>query len=240
MLEALTTVAEAHPAFFTPPVLTTLVPLLQSLCALPSKLAASLPEALRCTPLTEEEADFEKSYARLTSALNLLVTLFHRVKKAALTRSGAFTVGIQLVPVLLAWLAIGISPYDLGSQEERETTEAWIERDDVSLSPRGCHPLSAHPKGQTEEEDDEYTEMPEYGLDAFASVLRESWWSIFRRFADGGCSSDGFLAKRISVCARHDRCVRLATLGGSARSCRRCFACYQRCLCRIPCRVAAY
>lgn len=141
VLDALTTVAEAHPAFFTPTVLTTLVPLLQSLCALPLGLAASLPDALRCTPLPEEEGDFDKSYARLTAALNLLVTLFHRVKKAALTRSGAFTVGIQLVPVLLGWLAIGISPYDLESQEERDATQAWIERDDVSLSLYDCHQL---------------------------------------------------------------------------------------------------
>ncbi|GHJ89397.1 hypothetical protein NliqN6_5799 [Naganishia liquefaciens] len=156
VLDALTTIAEAQPALFTPSVLTTLVPLLESLCALPIKLASVLPEEIRCTPMPEEEADFDQSYARLTSALNLLVTLFHRAKKAALTRSGAFMVGIRLVPVLLAWLAIGISPYGMGSQEERDATEAWIKRDD------------------TEEEDEEYTEMPEYGLDAFASALPQT------------------------------------------------------------------
>lgn len=132
VLDTLTTIAESHPAFFTPTVLATLVPLLQSLCAVPSSLGLALPEALRCAPIPEQEEDFDKSYARLTSALNLLITLFHRVKKASLTRSGAFTVGISLVPVLLAWLAIGISPYDLGSQEERDATEAWVDRDDVS------------------------------------------------------------------------------------------------------------
>lgn len=132
VLDALATVAESHPAMFTPSVLATLVPLLQSLCALPSNLASALPDALRGPSIPEAEPEFDKSYARLTSALNLLITLYQRVKKAALTRSGAFGVGINLVPVLLAWLAIGISPYDLGSQEERDAMEGWVERDDVS------------------------------------------------------------------------------------------------------------
>jgi hypothetical protein len=134
VLDALTTVAESHPAMFTASVLGTLVPLLQSLCALPSNLVSALPEALRSAPIQEDEPDFDKSYARLTSALNLLITLYQRVKKAALTRSGAFGVGINLVPVLLAWLALGISPYELGSQDERDAMEAWVERDDVSIS----------------------------------------------------------------------------------------------------------
>lgn len=132
VLEALTTIAEYHPSLFTPTVLFTLVPILQSFTSLPAHLSAALPDSLRTPPPAQELDGFEESYARFTIAVNLFVALLERVKKSSLSKSGAYRAGMDLVPVMLAWLAVGISPYEPGSQDEQVQVQSWLERDDVS------------------------------------------------------------------------------------------------------------
>ena len=136
VLEALTTIADYHPNLFTPTVLFTLVPILQSFSSLPEGLSAALPSSLQFPPPLQELDDFTESYARFTIAVNLFVALLERTKKGALSKSGAYRAEMDMVPVMLAWLAVGISPYDPGSQDEQLQVQSWIERDDVSCRVR--------------------------------------------------------------------------------------------------------
>jgi hypothetical protein len=132
VLEALTTIVEYHPKLFTQAVLFTLLPILQSFSSLPERLTAALPSSLQFPPPLQELDDFGDSYARFTIAVNLFVALLERVKKLSLSRSGAYRAGMEMVPVMLAWMGVGISPYEPGSQDEQIQVQSWLERDDVS------------------------------------------------------------------------------------------------------------
>ncbi|KAJ9095343.1 hypothetical protein QFC21_005709 [Naganishia friedmannii] len=163
-IEALTTIAEHQPSAFTPQ--TTggqLVPFLLEQCRLPLPLEATLPTFLHASsyaapalssslhgnePAREEE--FSTAYSRFSGSLNLLVTL---CQSASASSPSSSIQAREVVGLLLGWLSVGICPYPVGSEGERHVVEAWLERDD------------------TEEEDDEVTEMQEYGLEAFASLL---------------------------------------------------------------------
>lgn len=131
-MDALTGIAESHAVLFSPNVLSTLVPILQSFTTLPARLSAALPPSLQCPPPPQSLDEFDDCYARFTAAVNLFVTILQRGKKAALVGSGTYRVAMDMVPVLLAWLAVGISPYDIGSRDEQINSQAWVERDDVS------------------------------------------------------------------------------------------------------------
>lgn len=109
-------------------------------CRLPLALEHTLPPLLHAStyaPLStrgEEmagEDDFPASYARFSGALNLLITLAGHTNAAPHPSLHAR----EIVPLLLAWLALGICSYPLGSEEERAVVQAWVERDDVSPSP---------------------------------------------------------------------------------------------------------
>ncbi|KAJ9111268.1 hypothetical protein QFC22_006568 [Naganishia vaughanmartiniae] len=175
-IEALTTIAESQPSAFAPQTTNTtqssrLVPFLLERCCLPQALERTLPSFLQTSsfaPMLHNahvnqnssaepgvEETFSDGYTRFSASLNLLITLSQSQATSPGAHPSALLHARELVPLLLAWLAVGISPYPIGSEGEKHVVEAWLERDD------------------TEEEDDEVTEMQEYGLEAFASLLRK-------------------------------------------------------------------
>jgi hypothetical protein len=77
--------------------------------------------------------------------------------------------------------------------------------------------------------------MPEYGLEAFASALRESLGSHGFLKLTIPHSSEGLSAKRVSVRTRNDRCAGLASTCSRLGSCRRRIAGDQGCTCLDVC-----
>lgn len=163
---ALNPLVMTHPVMFGPqfPVL---LPMLESMCLPPNELHGSLPSFLQpgsfatvpIAPLSvgldsnQSNPDYETiDFERYSAAQELLLTLLEYGKKSAVKKYLHKPGGLEMIPVFLSRMLIGIGSAD-GSGKEQEELQDWLEQEDL------------------DEDDENYPVIPEEGLDRFAALF---------------------------------------------------------------------
>lgn len=159
---ALNPLAAAYPALFAVQ-LPTLLPLLEAMCLATQDQQATLPECLRPSSFTALQPapltiglDQNKSSPDLTSidqeryaaAQELLLELLEGSKKSVVRKHANGAGGLEMIPVFLARMVLGIG----SAANADDELESWLEQEDL------------------DEDDEEYPVLPEEGLDRFAAL----------------------------------------------------------------------
>ncbi len=152
----------------------TLFPLLHALCTPPASAAPLLPPVLQpahygggqsCPPVTfpvddprsqpgaSLESLQEAEETRFKTALEFLLTLIESQPKKTMKKWYGAQAGVQLIPVLLGRMILGLGPQE-GDEAEVKLQE-WLEQEDM------------------DEDDENYPVIPEEGLDRLAVMMRE-------------------------------------------------------------------
>lgn len=198
---ALNPIAAAYPALWATQ-LPTVLPLLEAMCLPSQAQQATLPECLRPASFTSLQPapltiglDQNKANPDLASidseryaaAQELLLELLEGSKKSVVRKHTNAPGGLEMIPVFLARMVLGIGSGE-NAQDELET---WLEQEDL------------------DEDDEEYPVLPEEGLDRFAALyppqmVCERLFSLVTQ-----------LAQQPDWRARHTALMSLAAVGES-------------------------